>query len=102
MYNLSRPTGGTLKVHTKSFCLQAMAVVYGRHWKDMTFLDTSYILAMLVRTVDRLDLFISKRIKMQKENVVDVLKASGLCRIASLHQQGRAVPQPRPRPSKGP
>ena len=57
-------------------CLQAMAIVYGRHHEDIgPFHDTRYILAMLDRSIDRqerdrLVLFLSKLI-LHKDNVVD-------------------------------
>ena len=79
----------TPKVEMKCLCLQAMAIVYGRHWEVIgPFHDTRYILAMLDRSVDRqerdrLVLFISKLI-LHKENVVDVLKASGLKTLVEL------------------
>ena len=93
----------TPKVEMKCLCLQAMAIVYGRHWEDIgPFHDTRYILAMLDRSVDRqerdrLVLFISKLI-LHKENVVDVLKASGLktlvelITLAHLHTSRAVIP----------
>ena len=70
-------------------CLQAMAIVYGRHHEDIgPFHDTRYILAMLDRSIDRqerdrLVLFLSKLI-LHKDNVVDVLKANGLKNLVEL------------------
>ena len=93
----------TPKVEMKCLCLQAMAIVYGRHWEDIgPFHDTRYILAMLDRSIDRqerdrLVLFLSKLI-LHKENVVDVLKASGLktlvelITLAHLHTSRAVVP----------
>lgn len=93
----------TPKVEMKCLCLQAMAIVYGRHWEDIgPFHDTRYILAMLDRSVDRqerdrLILFLSKLI-LHKENVVDVLKANGLktlvelITLAHLHTSRAVIP----------
>merc|ERR1719320_147644 len=93
----------TPKVEMKCLCLQAMAIVYGRHWEDIgPFHDTRYILAMLDRSVDRqerdrLVLFLSK-LTLHKENVVDVLKAGGLktlvelITLAHLHTSRAVVP----------
>ena len=40
----------TPKIDMKCLCLQAMAIVYGRHHEDIgPFNDTKYILAMLDR-----------------------------------------------------
>jgi DnaJ family protein C protein 13 len=89
----------TPKVEMKCLCLQAMAIVYGRHWEEIgPFHDTKYILAMLERCTDRTErdrlvLFLSKLI-LHKENVVDVVRAGGLrtlvdlVTLAHLHQQG--------------
>lgn len=93
----------TPKVEMKCLCLQAMAIVYGRHWDIIgPFHDTRYILAMLDRSVDRqerdrLVLFLSKLI-LHKENVVDVLKAGGLktlvelITLAHLHTSRAVIP----------
>ena len=44
----------TPKVEMKCLCLQAMAIVYGRHWEEIgPFHDTRYILAMLERSMDK-------------------------------------------------
>jgi len=93
----------TPKVDMKCLCLQAMAIVYGRHHEDIgPFNDTKYILAMLDRTVDRnerdrLVLFVSKLI-LHKENVIDVLRSNGLkilidlITLAHLHTSRAVVP----------
>ena len=93
----------TPKVEMKCLCLQAMAIVYGRHWEEIgPFHDTRYILAMLERSLDRqerdrLVLFLSKLI-LHKENVVDVLRAAGLktlvelVSLAHLHTARAVVP----------
>ena len=79
----------TPKVEMKCLCLQAMAIVYGRHWEEIgPFHDTKYILAMLERCTDRTErdrlvLFLSKLI-LHKENVVDVVRAGGLRTLVDL------------------
>ncbi|XP_023328115.1 dnaJ homolog subfamily C member 13 [Eurytemora carolleeae] len=93
----------TPKIDMKCLCLQAMAIVYGRHHEDIgPFNDTKYILAMLDRTVDRnerdrLVFFLSKLI-LNRENVVDVLRTNGLkilvdlITLAHLHTSRAVAP----------
>jgi len=93
----------TPKIDMKCLCLQAMAIVYGRHHEDIgPFNDTKYILAMLDRTIDRnerdrLVLFLSKLI-LNRENVVDVIRSNGmkilidLVTLAHLHTSRAVVP----------
>ena len=46
----------TPKTEMKCLCLQAMTIVYGRHYDDIgPFHDTKYIVAMLDRTCDRVE-----------------------------------------------
>ncbi|XP_043196340.1 dnaJ homolog subfamily C member 13-like isoform X3 [Amphibalanus amphitrite] len=79
----------TPKVAMKCMCLQAMAIVYGRHHEDIGhFSDTKYIVSMLERCTDRAErdrliLFISKLILNQR-NVKDVLDAGGVKVLADL------------------
>ncbi|XP_037090468.1 dnaJ homolog subfamily C member 13-like isoform X2 [Pollicipes pollicipes] len=79
----------TPKVPMKCMCLQAMAIVYGRHHAEIGhFGDTKYIVSMLERCTDRAErdrliLFISKLILHQR-NVKDVLDAGGVKVLADL------------------
>ena len=85
----------------KCLCLQAMTIVYGRHYEEIgCFHDTRYIVAMLDRTVDRIErdrllLFLDKLI-LHKDNVPAVIQSNGirilleLLPLAHLHTS-RAV-----------
>ena len=91
----------TPKTEMKCLCLQAMAIVYGRHYEDIgPFHDTKYIVAMLDRTLDKVErdrllLFLNKLI-MHKDNAAALIQANGvkilidLLPLAHLHTS-RAV-----------
>ncbi len=91
----------TPKTEMKCLCLQAMTIVYGRHHGDIgPFHDTKYIVAMLDRTLDRVErdrllLFLNKLI-LQKDNASALIQANGvkilidLLPLAHLHTS-RAV-----------
>eukprot|EP00095_Tigriopus_kingsejongensis_P000308 maker-scaffold292_size219010-snap-gene-0.20 protein:Tk00308 transcript:maker-scaffold292_size219010-snap-gene-0.20-mRNA-1 annotation:"dnaj homolog subfamily c member 13 isoform x1" len=91
----------TPKTEMKCLCLQAMAIVYGRHFQDIgSFHDTKYIVAMLERTTDRMErdrllLFLNKLV-CHKENAHAFTVANGvrimvdLLPLAHLHTS-RAV-----------
>ena len=91
----------TPKAEMKCLCLQAMTIVYGRHHQEIgPFHDTKYIVAMLDRTLDRVErdrllLFLDKLI-LHKDNVSSVVQANGikilleLLPLAHLHTS-RAV-----------
>ncbi|KAK7077105.1 DnaJ subfamily C member 13 [Halocaridina rubra] len=79
----------TPKVAMKCLCLQAMALVYGLHHKDIgQFNDTRYIITMLSRTCDRSErdrllLFLNKLI-LEKANVREIVEAGGVRILADL------------------
>ncbi|XP_068224403.1 dnaJ homolog subfamily C member 13-like [Palaemon carinicauda] len=79
----------TPKVAMKCLCLQAMALVYGLHHKEVgQFNDTKYIVTMLSRTCDKLErdrllLFLNKLI-LEKANVREVVEAGGVRILADL------------------
>lgn len=93
----------TTKVTMRAMCLQAMAIVYGRHHEDIgPFNDTRYIVGMLERCTDKLErdrliVFISKLI-LSKRNVKDFMDAGGikalvdLLTLAHLHTSRATVP----------
>ncbi|XP_067003788.2 dnaJ homolog subfamily C member 13 [Anabrus simplex] len=93
----------TSKPEMKCMCLQAMAIVYGRHFEDIgPFSDTKYILGMLDRCTDRMErdrlvLFINKLI-LHRRNVKDIMAANGvrilvdLLTLAHLHTSRAVVP----------
>lgn len=93
----------TSKSEMKSMCLQAMAIVYGRHFEDIgPFSDTKYIIGMLDRCTDKMErdrlvLFINKLI-LHRRNVKDILDANGvrilvdLLTLAHLHTSRAVVP----------
>lgn len=70
-------------------CLQAMALVYGRHYNDIgPFNDTRHILLKLDKCTDRMErdrllLFLSKLI-LHKRNVKELLDAGGLSTLVEL------------------
>ena len=85
----------------KCLCLQAMTIVYGRHYEEIgCFHDTRYIVAMLDRTVDRIErdrlLFFLDKLILHKDNVPAVIQSNGirilleLLLLAHLHTS-RAV-----------
>ncbi|KAF8773592.1 DnaJ subfamily C member 13 like protein [Argiope bruennichi] len=87
----------------KSMCLQAMAIVYGRHHEEIGgFNDTRFIVSMLDRSADKLErdrlvLFIGRLIQY-KRNVKEVIDAGGLrilvdlLTLAHLHTSRATVP----------
>ena len=87
----------------KSMCLQAMTIVYARHYETIgPFNDTKYIITMLDRTTDkyerdRLLMFISKLIANHR-NVRDIIDCGGikiliqLMCLAHLHINRAQVP----------
>ncbi|CAM4760310.1 unnamed protein product [Rotaria magnacalcarata] len=87
----------------KSMCLQAMTIVYARHYETIgPFNDTRHIILMLDRTTDkcerdRLIMFISKLI-LNHRNVRDIIDCSGiktfiqLMCLAHLHINRAQVP----------
>ncbi|XP_046397209.1 dnaJ homolog subfamily C member 13 [Ischnura elegans] len=89
------------KPEMKCMCLQAMAIVYGRHHDDIgPFSDTKYIVEMLFRCMDRTErdrllIFISN-LALVRRNVKEFLDANGvrvlvdLLTLAHLHE-GRAT-----------
>ena len=91
----------TPKTEMKCLCLQAMTIVYGKHYEEIgCFHDTKYIVAMLDRTVDRVErdrllLFLEKLI-LHKDNVPSIIQSNGirilleLLPLAHLHTS-RAV-----------
>ncbi|KAK3858864.1 hypothetical protein Pcinc_034976 [Petrolisthes cinctipes] len=93
----------TPKVAMKCLCLQAMALVYGLHHKDIKqFNDTRYMVTMLARTSDKLErdrllLFLNKLI-LEKSNVREVVEAGGvrvltdLLTLAHLHINRAVTP----------
>lgn len=70
-------------------CLQAMALVYGRHHNDIgPFNDTRHILAKLDKCMDRMErdrllLFLGKLL-LHKRNVKELLDAGGLGTLVEL------------------
>ncbi|XP_037280971.2 receptor mediated endocytosis 8 [Rhipicephalus microplus] len=70
-------------------CLQAMALVYGRHYMDIgPFNDTKHILSKLEKCMDRMErdrllIFLSKLI-LHKRNVKELLDAGGLTTLVEL------------------
>ncbi|KAK7873572.1 hypothetical protein R5R35_009276 [Gryllus longicercus] len=93
----------TTKSEMKCMCLQAMTIVYGRHYEDIgPFSDTKYIIGMLDRCSDKMErdrlvLFINKLI-LHPRNVKDILDANGvrvlvdLLTLAHLHTSRAVVP----------
>lgn len=91
------------KSSMKSMCLQAMAIVYGRHYEEIgCFNDTRFIINMLERCTDKLErdrlvIFVSKLI-LNKRNVKEVIDAGGLrilvdlLTLAHLHTSRATVP----------
>ena len=91
----------TPKTEMKCLCLRAMTIVYGRHYEEIgVFNDTKYIVAMLERTVDRVErdrllLFLGKLI-LHRDNAHAFTQANGvrilieLVPLAHLHTS-RAV-----------
>jgi DnaJ homolog subfamily C member 13 len=87
----------------KSMCLQAMTIVYARHYETIgAFSDTKHILLMLDRSTDkcerdRLLMFISKLI-LNHRNVRDIIDSGGikiliqLMCLAHLHINRAQVP----------
>ncbi len=87
----------------KSMCLQAMTIVYARHFESIgAFNDTRHIVGMLDRSVDkcerdRLLLFIGKLIS-NRRNVRDIIDCGGiklliqLMCLAHLHVNRAHVP----------
>ena len=79
----------TPKTEMKCLCLQAMTIVYGRHFGDIgPFHDTKYIVAMLDRTLDRVErdrllLFLNKLI-LAKENAAALIQANGVKILVDL------------------
>ena len=73
-----------LSQNMKSMCLQAMTIVYTKcHEEIGSFHDTKYIIAMLDRTLDRLErdrllMFIDSLI-LNKQNVKEILDGNGMC-----------------------
>ena len=73
----------------KSMCLQAMTVVYGRHYETIgPFNDTKHVLLLLERTIDkyerdRLLYFLSKLILNQR-NVRDIIDNGGIRILVQL------------------
>ncbi|PNF36068.1 DnaJ subfamily C member 13 [Cryptotermes secundus] len=93
----------TTKSEMKAVCLQAMAIVYGRHHEDIgPFSDTKYIVSMLDRCMDKMErdrlvLFMNKLI-LHRRNVKDIMDANGvrilvdLMTLAHLHTSRAVVP----------
>ncbi|GFQ70979.1 dnaJ homolog subfamily C member 13 [Trichonephila clavata] len=91
------------KSSMKAMCLQAMAIVYGRHFEEIgCFNDTRFVINMLDRSSDKLErdrlvLFIGKLIQ-DKRNVKEVIDAGGLrilvdlLTLAHLHTSRATVP----------
>ncbi|GIY06445.1 dnaJ homolog subfamily C member 13 [Caerostris darwini] len=91
------------KPSMKSMCLQAMAIVYGRHHEEIgCFNDTRFVISMLDRSADKLErdrlvLFIGKLIQ-DKRNVKEIIDAGGLrilvdlLTLAHLHTSRATVP----------
>ncbi|XP_054717127.1 dnaJ homolog subfamily C member 13-like [Uloborus diversus] len=91
------------KSSMKSLCLQAMAIVYGRHHEDIgCFNDTRFVVNMLERCLDKLErdrlvIFIGKLIQ-DKRNVKELIDAGGLkilvelLTLAHLHTSRATVP----------
>ncbi|XP_035216788.1 dnaJ homolog subfamily C member 13-like isoform X2 [Stegodyphus dumicola] len=91
------------KTSMKSMCLQAMAIVYGRHFEDIgCFNDTRFVISMLDRTTDKLErdrlvIFVGKLI-LDKRNVKEIIDAGGLrilvdlLTLAHLHTSRATVP----------
>jgi DnaJ family protein C protein 13 len=76
-----------LSQNMKSMCLQAMTIVYTKcHEEIGSFHDTKYIIAMLDRTLDRLErdrllMFIDSLI-LNKQNVKEILDGNGMFLIS--------------------
>lgn len=91
------------KTCMKCSCLQAMAIVYGRHHAEIgAFNDIRYIVNMLERATDkterdRLILFLNQLI-LNKKNVKELMDANGikvlvdLLTLAHLHTSRATVP----------
>ncbi len=79
----------TPKTEMKCLCLQAMAVVYGRHHQDIgPFNDTKYIVQMLERTTDRSErdrllLFLNKLV-LHRDNAQAFTRANGMRALVDL------------------
>lgn len=93
----------TPKVNMKCLCLQALAIVYGKCYKEIgPFNDTKYIVGMLERCADKLErdrlIFFLNRLILNKNNVKDLLDSSGvrilvdLLTLAHLHISRATVP----------
>lgn len=86
---LSRRFILTPKTEMKCLCLQAMTIVYGRHFEDIgPFHDTKYIVAMLDRTLDKVErdrllLFLNKLI-LHKDNAAALVQANGMKTLIDL------------------
>ena len=99
---LSQPIN-TKQSSMKSMCLQAMTIVYARHYETIgPFNDTRHIVLMLDRTTDkcerdRLLMFVSKLI-LNHRNVRDIIDSNGikvliqLMCLAHLHINRAHVP----------
>ncbi|CAF3421421.1 unnamed protein product [Rotaria sp. Silwood1] len=99
---LSQPIN-TKQASMKSMCLQAMTIVYARHYETIgPFNDTRHIILMLDRSTDkcerdRLLMFISKLI-LNHRNVRDIIDCGGikifiqLMCLAHLHINRAQVP----------
>lgn len=91
------------KANMRCLCLQAMAIVYGRHHKEIgAFNDIKYIVNMLERVTDRTErdrliLFLNQLI-LNKKNVKELMDANGikilveLLALAHLHTSRAHVP----------
>ena len=78
----------------KCLCLQAMTIVYGRNYEEIgPFHDTKYIVAMLDRTLDKMErdrllLFLNKLI-LHKENAAALIQANGIKTLIDLLPLGK-------------
>jgi DnaJ family protein C protein 13 len=85
---LSQPTNPK-QSSMKSMCLQAMTIVYARHYESIgPFNDTRHIILMLDRSTDkcerdRLLMFISKLISNHR-NVRDIIDCNGIKTLIQL------------------
>jgi DnaJ family protein C protein 13 len=92
-----------LSSNMKSMCLQAMTIVYASANQEIgPFSDTRYIVAMLERTVDRLErdrlLMFFDTLILNKKNVKEIIDGNGiktlvdLLTLAHLHTSRAYVP----------
>lgn len=93
----------TTKTSMRCMCLQAMAIVYGRHYEEIgAFNDTKYIVGMLERGADKMErdrlIFFLNQLILNRKNVKELMDANGikvlvdLLTLAHMHTSRATVP----------